>query len=365
VRANYELWRGTSRIRARPIKITFDPTNICQLRCPLCPTGLRAQDRELGRARTELFARLMDEIGPYVFFIDFFNWGEPLLNPHVEDLIQIATRHKVVCNMSTNLSLPLSDDRIERLVQSGLREMVVSIDGASKETYDTYRRKGDFELVLKNLSRIVDAKRRLGLTYPVITWQFLVFRFNEHERDAARELSDRLGVDRLFFRTAFLDANRFPVSAEDARAIAGWKPTDAAFQVEHHSSAHKHHSRCGWHYMSSAINWDGSVAPCCTTFEKRDDFGTLGKDGRLAYQDVINNEAFRAVRERFAGRRADPVAQVCENCPTQVIMDYHQFLNKRVLIFTAAALAQTVGRLFAGPPATPVRPPASDPPPLG
>ena len=362
IRANYELWRGTSRIHARPIKITFDPTNICQLRCPLCPTGLRAQDRELGRARTELFARLMDEIGPYVFFIDFFNWGEPLLNPQVEELIQIAASHKIVCNMSTNLSLALSDDRIERLVRSGLREMVVSIDGASRETYETYRRKGDFDLVVKNLSRIVEAKRRLGLTFPVITWQFLVFRFNEHERDAARALADRIGVDRLEFRTAFLDVNRFPVSAEDAKAIADWKPTDVAFQVEHHKSATKHHARCGWHYMSSAINWDGSVTPCCTTFEKRDDFGTLGKDGRTSYQDVINNDAFRGVRERFAGRRADPVPHVCENCPTPVIMDYHQYLNKKVLIFTAAALAQAAGRLFAKPTA-PTATPASKPAP--
>ena len=38
--SNYEIMVGASQIKARPLKLTFDATNVCQLRCPLCPTGL-------------------------------------------------------------------------------------------------------------------------------------------------------------------------------------------------------------------------------------------------------------------------------------------------------------------------------------
>ena len=61
-----------------------------------------------------MFRRLMEQVGDYVFFVDFYNWGEPLLNPHLEDFIRIARDYKISSFVSTNLSLRLSDARIER-----------------------------------------------------------------------------------------------------------------------------------------------------------------------------------------------------------------------------------------------------------
>lgn len=351
--ANLELALGTSRIRARPVKLTLDPTNVCQLRCPLCPTGLEMQDREKGHANLQMFEHLLEHVGGSLFFLDFFNWGEPLLNMHVEEFIGMASRKKIVCSVSTNLSLPLTDERIGRIVGSGLHEMIVSLDGASSETYATYRRGGKFELVCKNMRRIAAEKRRRGQTAPLLTWQFLVFRFNQHEMESARELAAEIGVDRLLFRRPFLDVERYALSDEDKKTMSGWSPDERIFQIEGAPAGgagkgSEVHSRCGWHYMSTAINWDGSVAPCCTTYEKRDDFGALGRHGEQAYMDVVNNAAFRSVRERFAGRRKEPVALICEKCPTPEIMDYHKFLNRQVLLFTLVGLTEAARRMFGG-----------------
>lgn len=347
IRSNYELERGVTTIRAKPTKLTIDPTNVCQLRCPLCPTGQRVQDRDKGHAEYEMIKRVIDEVGESVFFIDFFNWGEPLLNPRTEDLIRLASSKKIISSMSTNLSLPLSDERLERLVTSGLNELIVAADGISPETYGTYRRQGKLELVFENVRRIVALKQRLRRTTPVITWQFLVFSFNEHEMDRVRELSVELGVDRLEFRTPFLQTDRFAVPEEDKKSIAGWRSTNPLFQIQTIGSvAKKSHSRCGWHYMSSAVNWDGTVTPCCTTFAKRDDFGTLGLQGEKAsYMEVVNNPTFKAVRGRFAGRRG-PVESICEKCPTPMIMDYNHFLNRQVILVTFVAAINSLKRLF-------------------
>lgn len=345
-RSAVELRRGTSEVRARPLKLTIDTTNVCQLRCPLCPTGLQVHDRPNGHASLEMLQRLLDELAHDLFFIDFFNWGEPLLNTHLEDFIRLASARNVICTVSTNLSLPLSDERIDRLISSGLREMIVSLDGASQETYGQYRRRGNFDLVCSNMRRIAEAKRRLGLTSPLISWQFLVFAFNEHEIEKAQRLAVELGADRILVRPAFLDVDRFPMSDDDKARIAAWKPKNELYQIETLTApaAAKHHSRCGWHYTSAAVNWDGSVAPCCTTFEQRHDFGTIA-DGS-SYMEVVNNRAFRAVRDRFAGRLQTPVAEVCEHCPTPAIMDYHVNLNRQILLFTTVAMLERVRRLL-------------------
>lgn len=348
--SNYEIMVGASQIKARPLKLTFDATNVCQLRCPLCPTGLQMQYRDIGHAHLHMFQHLIEEVGDYVFFLDFFSWGEPLLNPRIEEFIRLARAKKIVSIMSTNLSLPLTDERIDRLVTSGLNHLIVSLDGASADTYATYRRKGKFDLVISNIRRISAAKRRLGQTFPVITWQFLVFRFNEHEIDKATAMAADIGADRITFRAPYLDEGRFELSAADKQAIASWTPQSPLYQIAllNEALAAKSKSRCGWHYMSAAINWDGTVASCDTTFEKRDDFGTIGKNGEHSYMGVVNNPTYRAVRDRFAGRRKEPVDSVCEHCPTPTIMDYHRFINRQVILFTIGSLLAAVSRLFRG-----------------
>lgn len=338
---NLEILARASRIRGKPLKVVIDPTNLCQLRCPLCPTGLGALDRSHGHASPELIDSLLHEIGDSVFFIDFFNWGEPLLNPHVEDLIRVAAARGILCTVSTNLSLPLRCERIANLLHSGLSELIVSADGASPATYATYRRKGDFELVFDNLRRIVMEKRRLGLASPLITWQFLVFAFNRHEIETAKEMAKEIGVDRIAFRTPLLELDRHPVPKEELHTIAGWATPETDRR-----SAPVQAGVCGWHYMSAAINWDGSVAPCCTLYHQRDDFGALGARGEHRLSDIRNNTSYRAVRDRFAGRSRGPTGLVCDACPTPSIQNQHVGVNRQIAVLTAVAMVEAVRRLF-------------------
>ncbi len=356
-RANAEMLFRTSRVGARPLKLTFDPVNVCQLRCPLCPTGLRIQDRDPGHARLHLFEKLMEEVGDYVFFLDLYNWGEPLLNVHLEEMIEMASRKNVTTYVSTNLSMSLSAERIDRLVDSGLGELICSLDGASPETYAIYRRQGDFELALSNMRRIVEAKRRLGVTRPAIVWRFYVFRFNEHEIEHARSLAAEVGVDRFVLGSPFLDEGRYPIPDADRKAMGEWATTLPAFnrydpshpEYADPAATSARRSRCDWHYVSTAINPDGGVAPCCGVYERAHDFGSLagGPDGR-AYMEVVNNGKFRSIRDRFAGRPGVPTGLVCETCPVPAIMDYGRILNRQVLMFTLVEIAEFLRRPFRG-----------------
>ena len=163
--------------------------------------------------------------------------------------------------------------------------------------------------------------------------------------DRVRQMAAEIGVDSVTFRAPFLDEGHVSLSADDRARVAEWTPTrtdfnryDPASQVY---TAPRHHSRCGWHYMSSAINWDGTVAPCCTVFEKKHDFGTLSAAGSR-YMDVVNNASFRAVRDSFAGRTTEPSGLVCESCPTPFLMDYHSHLNRQIAGYSLATALDLV-----------------------
>lgn len=329
VLANWQWRTRAKHITAGPLKLTIDPTNACHLRCPLCPTGLRELDRAPGHLSPGLFTRLLNEIGDTLFFIDFFNWGEPLLNPHTEELISLASDRGIICAMSTNLSLPLDAARIHRIVSSGVHEIIISLDGATPETYQQYRVGGDFHLVCANIAKLTAEKRRLGLTRPILTWQFLVFSHNEHERPLARQMAEKLGVDRISFRAPMLDIDRPDLTSPNREALLAWAPDDQTFRVKH-----KELKACSWHYMSAAINWDGSVAPCCGVHARRDDFGSLA--GGTPYMEVINNSTYQSARAQTPG-----VGLVCESCPVPSIQDYHRHLNRQIAIHTLAALTTT------------------------
>jgi len=347
--ANASMLLRTTRLHARPLKLTFDPTNICQLACPLCPTGLRIQDRKPDSAPLGAFERLMDEVGDYIFFLDLYNWGEPLLNPQLPDMIGIAARKGIVTCVSTNLSLPLPEDRLRALLTSGLSELIVSIDGASQATYGTYRRRGNWSLAVENLRRLAAARKELGQGRPLLTWRFYVFRFNEHEIDRARAMAEEIGVDRIVFGTPFLEDARFSAPEGIVDIDRGWASTIPEYN--RYQPGHPEYSppgtaavrkRCDWHYVSTAINPDGTVSPCCAVYGMQNDFGVL--DGSQSYMELVNGPRFRAIRDRFAGRRSDSTGLVCERCPTPSIMNYGSILNRQIALLTVAALWRAVFR---------------------
>lgn len=355
-RTNWEMRRRTATIGARPLKLTFDPISVCQLRCPLCPTGRRLQDRGSGHAKLHIFQHLMEEIGNDLFFIDFYNWGEPLLNKHLEDMIELASSKRIMTSMSSNLSLPLTDERARRLVGSGLGELICSLDGATQETYATYRQRGDFALAVENLRKIVRAKKELGSSRPSIIWRMYVFNFNEHEVEDARALAAEVGVDRFVLGTPYLENDQFEMSEterDEARSWASSDPTRNRYDPSHpeyvdpgRNTALR--SRCDWHYMSTAINPDGGVAPCCAVFKKADDFGSLEEPGdppaAVPYMNVVNNPSFVSIRDRFAGRSNEPTGLVCEECPTPDLMSYGGIINRQVAFLTMVSFIERIRR---------------------
>lgn len=351
-------------VQAMPFEVTIDPATVCQLSCPYCSVGAGTMSRARGVLRPQVHRQMLDDLAESLFIVWYFSTGEPLLNRFLPEIIA-ATRDKGIYSViSTNLSLKLSDERIDKLLTCGLGCISVSIDGASAETYARYRVGGNFDLVISNLRRLVERKRALGLDAPYLEWRFLVFRHNAHEIAQARQMAQEIGVDLQEFFPGYappeatdaevqqLDepidlspvvsgpalqqaANRPPtalLSALDttratvlsyAEKIArklvarrGKQDLKVPFVIKDEELRQK----CDWLYFGSTLFPNGSVGPCCLSNEEPDDFGQLSEDTH--FKEVWNNAMYRETRSLWKTQQWDTSKSVCARCPDRRAQDY-------------------------------------------
>ena len=108
-RAEYE--RGRTRLWSFPTRLIVEPASACNLRCPYCLTGAGDVGRPRALMTLELYRRLLDELGDYLFEMELFHWGEPLLNPHVYDMLEMASARGIATTVNTNLAVPFDRAR--------------------------------------------------------------------------------------------------------------------------------------------------------------------------------------------------------------------------------------------------------------
>jgi len=171
-----------------PISIRLEASSHCQLRCPACPTTDGSIDQVIGKGflKADDFRTFLER-NPSVRNIELSNYGEIFLNPQFLEILKIAHKRNVALAALNGVNLNnVSDEVLEALVKFRFREMTCSIDGASAETYRVYRVRGNFDRVTANVAKINQWKVTYRSRYPLLQWQFVVFRHNEHELPKAR-----------------------------------------------------------------------------------------------------------------------------------------------------------------------------------
>jgi radical SAM family protein/iron-sulfur cluster protein len=290
----FEMRVGRTRLLSRPYKLCIDVSNKCNLACPFCPTGRHEHGRAKGNVSLATFASIVDELAPYAFSLDLFDWGEPFFNPELPRLLAYAHGKGLITTISSNLSFRLSDDYIRSIVAGGLTYLTASIDGADQQSYEHYRRGGKFELVMENLRNFVRLKRELGSDTPRITWQYLVFAPNEDRVEDARRLAQDLGLDFRLLAGTYDDP--------------AWEPR-GDYSMDY---LHVHENRCVWLWNSAVFHWDGGWASCCMGFFKHDDFAEW-RPG--AFRQLWNNDKFIAARRIWTEKDSPlPQGHYCTEC---------------------------------------------------
>ena len=309
LRIEVQLRLGRTRVWGYPFEWEVDTTNICQLKCPLCHTGLGTVNRHKGVMHFELFKKTIDEIKDYCIWLSLYSWGEPFLNKEIDRYVAYANEANIATMISSNLNKPLTPDMAERLIRSGLDVLIISLDGTTQEVYEVYRVEGHLDRVLDNIRLLVQKRKELGYQRPYLEWQFIVMRQNEHQIDEARRLCKELGVDGIVFKKV-----DFPHGEDDPEVAEQWVPVatdgfrkDSPFAKPYAENG----GRCWRLWRSAVVNWDGGYAPCCYLTDASDDFGDVNTQ---SIKEIWNNEKYVTARGLFKHNTVPKTYVGCIDC---------------------------------------------------
>jgi radical SAM protein with 4Fe4S-binding SPASM domain len=288
-----------------PISISFEPTTSCNLRCPECPSGLRAFTRPIGMLKADFFRKTIDELHKDLLYLIFYFQGEPYLNPEFLDMVSYAKEKGIYTATSTNAHY-LNDENAKRTILSGLDRLIISIDGTTQDVYQQYRVGGKLDKVLEGTKNIVKWKKELGSSTPYIFFQFLVVKPNEHQIEEIKKLAEEIGVDDVRFKTAQVYDYEFgndliPTIDKYSRYR---KNSNGTFSIKNKLMNH-----CWKLWHACVITWDGLVVPCCFDKDATHRLGDLKTD---TFKAIWQNDLYlRFRRQLMMGRKH---IDICANC---------------------------------------------------
>ncbi len=304
---------GVVRVSYMPTFVSVEPANWCQLRCPECPVGQRAsgkaaagnsQSRPRQLLSTEMFRTILGQIERTAHTIQFYFQGEPLLNAALPEMIAMAHQSGLYTIVSTN-GQALSQATAERLVASGLRRIIVSIDGFNQESYSAYRVGGHLDLAMAGLRYLQEAKRKYRSAIR-IELQVLRLSSNEAEWAHIRRHYREWGATHLTFKTAQLYDYRHgnPLMPSEERYSRYHKGKDGLYHL--HRTEHR---SCYRLWAGCVITAEGLVLPCC--YDKGADYA-FGHIGEHSLESIWHGTTADAFRRTILQPKHRP--KMCEEC---------------------------------------------------
>jgi len=302
---HYSRLRGKPSMQGLPISISIEPTTSCNLRCPECPSGLRSFTRPTGMLNQDLFKNTIDQLADTLSYLTFYFQGEPYLNPQFLEMTNYASRKGIYTATSTNAHY-LNDDTSRKTIESGLDRLIISLDGTTQESYESYRIGGKIDKVLEGTKNIIAWKRKLKSKTPHVIFQFLVVRHNEHQIPEVYRLAKEFGVDEVLLKTAQIydyenGSDLMPVQDQYSRYR---KNSDGTYHLKN-----KLLNECWKMWHSCVITWDGKVVPCC--FDKDAKF-VLGDLTKNTFKEIWNGEKYSQFRASLLHSRSE--IEICKNC---------------------------------------------------
>lgn len=304
VESGYSYLRSSvtqkASVRGLPLSISAELTNNCNLKCPQCFSGSGSMKRERGFMDIDLFKKVMKELGPYLYYVNLYFQGEPMLHPQFITFVEQCTNTYSV--VSTNGHF-LSSENSEKLVRSRLNKLIISLDGLDQDTYSSYRVNGSMIRVIEGLNNVVNAKKAHNSTLR-IELQLLVNRINEHMIPHIKQLAKSVNAQLNLKSMQILDHNE----------IGSWLPSGSRFRRYTISNGEYKNKntlpdRCARLWFNPVITWDGKIVPCC--FDKDGEY-VMGDISHDSFRDIWEGPKYRIFRKSILTGRH--LIDICRNC---------------------------------------------------
>ncbi len=281
----YIIRKGVRRTQSKPAELLIEPTNHCNLACLTCPHSRMKRSR--GVMSLGLFKRLADQADELdIRNIKLAGLGEPLLDRDIAEKIAYAKKKNICVKMYTNGML-LTEEKARQLVEAGIDEMLVSIDGGTPAVQERIRKGSSFSRIQENLghmARIRQQKKAAGERVPGVVINVTYQEDNREERMVITKnwghLADNIRL--------------FPVHNWEVAVKVPRRPSQP----------------CHLPFFQMAICWDGRVALCCIDYECRRQLGDAAAE---SLSSIWQGAAFAEVRGLHLGCTPDAI-DLCRSC---------------------------------------------------
>ncbi len=295
-----KVWRW-----GMPFSASFEPSAICNLKCPECPVGNGKLKRKQGLSNFDTFKNFIDQASPYLMNLFLYFQGEPFINKEIFKMIEYANSKNIFTATSTNGHF-FTKENILKIIDSGLDYLIISLDGASQQTYSQYRIGGNIETVIKGVRELINLRNSLNSKRPFIEIQFIVMGTNEHEIKKIKQLAKELKVDVLKFKSVQIYdfKNGLKFLPKKLTKFSRYKIENGQVRLKKRLK-----NRCWRLWNSAVITWNGDVLPCCFDKDAEYAFGNI-KEKPLA--ELIKNQKFKKFALKvLTDRKSIPI---CRNC---------------------------------------------------
>jgi len=295
-----------------PYAVSIETSAICNLKCPECPTGTNTLNREQGLMPYTDFFEIINQIKKYTIYLNMSLQGEPFLNKNLFKMIQHADKNKIITSLSTNGHF-IDSETAENVIQSGLKRLIISVDGIDQETYEKYRRGGSLMNVLGGIKKISELKHKRQVNNPEIVIQFIVFRHNEHQINDIKNLGKQIGADKVELKSAQInDPENNLHLLTTLNRYSRYKINKNKINIKN-----KLRNRCFRIWETMVITWDGTIISCCFDKDAQNRMGNM-KDSKL--YDVWKSLAFNKFRKKILNERKK--ITICCNCTEGLRIKY-------------------------------------------
>ena len=319
---------GSCSPTAGPLKVQWELTYLCNLRCVHCDSWARPFGNELSRERQLEVIRELAREG--VLNISF-SGGETMVVKHLYDLIACGKECGLNISMNSNGTL-VKPDTAKSLVDSGLDAIYLSLDGTAPEVHDQVRGvKGSHQKVLEAAEHLLAARRN---GRPKIYFNTVVNRINLEDFPGVLEIARRIGIDggtiSLIQATPNFNAKpesllrdedvpvlcrqveRLKGEFEDRHPHTADYLDEFATYVRDPEQLKKY--RCSAGYAVAEIHPEGKVYPCLVAFSEMGDLRTS------SFHDIWYSEKAESIRRDIKEGR-HPICWIDCVAPLNLVLE--------------------------------------------
>jgi len=293
-----------------PVHVTIEPTNICNLQCPVCETGAGILKRPGGMMSLSVFKHIIDSMHPHINSLLFYYMGEPFLNPDSYGMIKYAKAKKIYMTTCTNGHFVDA----AKLLDCGIDEVSFQIGGITEDSHRKYRVGSRLEDILKNIRAVLHQKKTTNEKHPKVILGIIVMQHNESEIEGFFKFARGLGVDeaRLLNPCVRTWEQGKEILPNDKRF---WIYDSKAFDRGLLRPKRVPSKRCNWMYFSTVILYNGDIVPCCRDVHGEYVMGNILRDD---FPSVWNSKKYRAFRESIRQKQGE--LKICRLCPDYAVV---------------------------------------------